>query len=168
MTFKIKGHSWLFFVFVMTACSPNNHSHTEQKLTPHEALPSVVNSSKKAFTDAEVDAQDPVYVMALQAASNTGDAAAAHGVLNVQNGCLYIDDMLLIVTSPIVHWEQQPFVIENDRAERLVLGDRVLVGGSSMTYQHMIAAKIPWTYPPKPSCQAQRVWLMNSIEALRD
>ena len=168
MPFNIKNHILLLFVLLMSACSANNGRHTEQKLTPHEALPSVVTSSKLAFTNTEVDDQTPVYVMALQAASNTGDAAVAHGVLNVQNGCLYIDDMLLIITSPLVHWEQQPFVIENGRAERLVLGDRVLVGGSSMAYQSMMAAKISWTYPPKPTCQAHRVWLMNSIEALRD
>ena len=150
----------LLSALLITACQPIDG----QTNAPSSAM----QQEKRGSVATEESRQAPVYVTALNVSSNEGDAAATKGVLNVQHGCLYLDDRLLVVNSAYIRWTQEPFMIKDGDKPALSIGERALVGGSSATYQSMRSFTQPWQQPPKPECVAERVWLMNSVEALLD
>lgn len=151
----------LLVVLTISACQPINDTQTQSQ-------PSNNDIAANTKTIVSINAQDnnhlPVYVTALDVSSNEGNAAASEGVLNIQHGCLYVDDMLLIIASPYIRWTNAPFAISDGDRAAVSLGKRVIVGGSSTTYQNILTFGTPWQQPPKTECVAERAWLANSIE----
>ena len=110
-----------------------------------------------------------VYVTAINDDSGMSDAVAIIGVLNVKNGCLMINDELIVITSAIVHWTQQPFVLTNHLGKTFKLGDTVMLGGSFTRAKNLFKAdKINWQNPPLLSCLTDKFWLMGSINETDD
>ena len=113
--------------------------------------------------EAPMRNQPTVYVTAFDVDSNAGNAAAAHGVLNTKNGCLYMDDLLLVVSSPHITWTQDPFTISNFGKGGFKVGDTVFIGGSQADYKNLASFSVDWKNPPLATCKAEKIWLMNSI-----
>ncbi|GAA0311795.1 hypothetical protein [Psychrobacter aestuarii] len=153
--------SLLISTLTISACQPINDAQTQSQ-------PSNTDTAANTKTIVSTTTQDnnhpPVYVTALDVSSNEGNAAASEGVLNIQHGCLYVDDMLVIIASPYIRWTDAPFTITDGDRVAVRLGERVVVGGSSTTYQNILTFDTPWQQPPKTKCVAERAWLANSIE----
>lgn len=115
------------------------------------------------------DSANEVHVAALDVDTNVGNAAALQGLLNINKGCLFIYDYLVVVQNPYLIWEQNPFIIYNKNSgKHFGIGDTVTVGGSSIQYSalnldNQVVAN-EWQSPPVSSCTADKVWLMNNID----
>ena len=108
--------------------------------------------------------ENKVYVTAIETDSKDGDSAAYSGTLNVINDCLFIDDMLIVVTNPNLEWQQNPFIIHNKgNNEKFKLGDVVTVGGSSTNYSIVNQRDIQWKNSPNSNCKSKRVWLTGNM-----
>ena len=119
-----------------------------------------MDSSETARSKSE----NKVYVTAIETDSKDGDSAAYSGTLNVINGCLFIDDMLIVVTNPNLEWQQNPFIIHNKgNNEKFKLGDVVTVGGSSTNYSIVNQGDIQWKNSPNSNCKSKRVWLTGNM-----
>lgn len=105
-----------------------------------------------------VQAKPFVFVAHLEKLEEVGDAAFYTGILNEKNGCLYIDDRLVLVTGVYVKWQNQPFWIGNHHGEKFKLGDKVSVGGSETKYTKDFIDDIN-----NPNCVADKVWLALNI-----
>ena len=134
--------------------------HDKQVTIEDETQPVSTNTQNQATTSS----QPAVYVTAINTDSNVGNAAAANGVLNVKNDCLYMGDFLLIISSPDIIWTQHPFTIADGRKGTFRIGDAVLIGGSEMSEKSMDALDTDWKTPPLATCNADKIWLMNSID----
>ena len=99
-----------------------------------------------------------VFVAHLEKLEEVGDAAFYTGILNEKNGCLYIDDRLVLVTGIYVKWQNEPFWIGNNHGEKFKLGDTVSVGGSEAKYTKDFIDDIN-----NPNCVADKVWLTLNI-----
>lgn len=103
-----------------------------------------------------------VYVTAIDTDSKDGNAAAYNGTLNVMNGYLFMDDMLVIITNPNLKWEQNPFVIYNRASnKKFKIGDVVTVGGSSDNYSMVNEENLKWKHLPDTNCKSKRIWLVT-------
>lgn len=151
----------LLIALTISACQPINNAQTQSQPIDTDTA---ANTKTIASTNAQDNNHPPVYVTALDVSSSEGDAAASEGVLNIQHGCLYVDDMLLITASPYIRWTDAPFAIADGDRAAVRLGARVVVGGSSTTYQNVLTFDTSWQQPPKTECVAERAWLANSIE----
>lgn len=160
---KFKWHMLSVFLIFVIACDP---VVKETNTDPNTQTIKVVDESaanKPTENEAPTSKQQMVYVTALDVDSNMGDAAAAHGVLNTKNGCLYMDDLLLVVSSPHITWTQDPFTISDINKLVFEIGDTVLIGGSQADYQNMASFASDWKNPPLATCKAEKIWLMNGI-----
>ena len=153
----------LVFLISVIACDPvvekTNTNDNTQTIN-------VINGSatnKPTENKAPTSKQQTVYVTALDVDLNMGNAAAAHGVLNTKNGCLYMDDLLLVVSSPHITWTQDPFTISDFSKGFFKIGDTVFIGGSQADYKNMASFASDWKNPPLVSCKAEKIWLMNGI-----
>ena len=100
-----------------------------------------------------------VFVAHFSKRDEVGNAALYTGTLNEKNGCLYINDRLIMVTGVGIEWQNQPFWIGNHLGEIFKLGDTVSVGGSETKYAKDLINDIN-----NPNCVADKVWLTLSID----
>lgn len=163
MEVRFKWYMVLVLLTSVIGCDPvveetnsNNNAQTIKVVDKNAA-------NKPTGNEVPVDKQQMVYVIALNANSNMGDAAAARGVLNTKNGCLYMDDILLVVNSPYITWTQDPFTISDINKFVFEIGDTVLVGGSQSDFESISLFGSDWENPPLATCKAEKVWLMNGI-----
>lgn len=129
----------------------------------HQANVATNNEPQRAGENSQKVDETPqkapsVFVAHVTNRQPVGNAALYTGVLNAKNGCLYIDDLLVVVTGTQVVWQAEPFWIDNHRGERFVLGDTVSVGGSQ--------SNKPTDYinSPTGSCVADKAWLLLNID----
>lgn len=163
---KFKWHMLLVFLICVIACDP---VVKETNTDPNTQTINVVDesaTSKPTENEVPIRKQRTVYVTALDVGSNMGNAAAAHGVLNTKNGCLYMDDLLLVVSSPHITWTQDPFTISDINKLIFEIGDTVLMGGSQADYKNMASFASDWKNPPLSTCKAKKIWLMNGVSTL--
>lgn len=145
------------------ACDPV----VEKATTNHNAQKIDVanDSANNSLTENEAPInKQTVYVTALDVNSDMGNAAAAYGVLNIKNGCLYMDDLLLVVSIPHITWTQAPFTISGFNKKSFKIGDTVFIGGSQADYKNMASFGSDWKNPPLATCKAEKIWLMNGID----
>ena len=164
---KFKWYMVPIFMISVTACDPvveetNSNNNAQAIKVVDESA-----ANKPTENEASTRKQQTVYVTALDVDSDIGDAAAAHGVLNIKNGCLYMDDLLLVVSSPHITWTQAPFTISDINEFIFEIGDTVLVGGSQADYENMASFDSDWKNPPLATCKAEKIWLMNGINIPR-
>lgn len=100
-----------------------------------------------------------VFVAHLEKLEEEGNTAFYTGILNEKNGCLYIDDHLILVTGVYVKWQNQPFWIGNHHSETFKLGDKVSVGGAEINYSKHYAKHIN-----NSICIASQIWLTLNID----
>lgn len=118
-----------------------------------------INSNAKQETIiSPAQKESFVFVAHLEKLEEVGDAAFYTGVLNKKNGCLYINDRLVLITGVYVKWQNEPFWIGNQQGEKFQLGDKVSVGGSETKYTKDFIDDIN-----NPNCVADKVWLTVSI-----
>lgn len=164
---KFKWYILPIFLTSVIACDPvvekTNTDHNAQTTT----MENESTSNKPTKNEAPSRKQQTVYVTALDDGSDMGNAAAAHGVLNIRNGCLYMDDLLLVVSSPHITWTQDPFTISDINKFVFEIGDTVLIGGSQYDYENMSSFSSDWKNPPLATCIVDKVWLMNGINIPR-
>lgn len=155
---KLLALASLLTVTLITACQPDISANNQAK------------SATEVTTQETKAPMNDVYVTAIKTDSNEGNAAAARGVLNIKNDCLFIDDMLVVISTPYLHWKQNPFVITNQvNGIEFKIGDIVEVGGSSSpatTLATLNDAPNQWQNPPKSSCQADKIWLTHNIDVV--
>lgn len=155
MVVKLKQYLILLPILFITACQPQNsfnseYSELEDSHSPNE------QEAKEIMRE--------VYVTAIETDSNLGNAAAYRGILNVKDNCLFIDDMLIVIQTPYLKWQQDPFVIHNEsNSDEMRIGDMVEVGGSSSKSSLLDSEDIKWEYPPNTNCKSQRVWLVSNM-----
>lgn len=151
---------------LLAACHPID-AGTPIKSDENEQIVSIADDAADSVSiikEHNRKEQGPVYVTAFNTDSNEGDAAALEGVLNVQNGCLYIDDTLIIVRSPYITWQQNPFIMSDSGGGEFRIGDKVVIGGSFYTNNtDLLARQNDWKNPPLKACIENDVWLMNGI-----
>ena len=127
MAIKIRLFAVTITILAISACQQSSH----QNYTSSNENNAELDSSETDRSKSE----NKVYVTAIETDSKDGDSAAYSGTLNVINGCLFIDDMLMVVTNPNLEWQKNPFIIHNKgNNEKFKLGDVVTVGGSSTKY----------------------------------
>ncbi|OAV00663.1 MULTISPECIES: hypothetical protein [Moraxella] len=141
-------------VIVMTilGCS---QSDIEQLKTPTDT-----HSNHQQAVIAPPTQKEPfVFVAHFFKRDEVGNTALYTGILNEKNGCLYIDDCLILVTGVYVKWQNQPFWIGSHHGEKFKLGDTVSVGGSETNYTKDFIDDIN-----NPNCVADKIWLTLSID----
>ncbi|SJM36807.1 hypothetical protein A1019T_00774 [Psychrobacter pasteurii] len=110
---KFKWYMVPILLISFIACDPviemTNTNHNAQTIKVEDESA----ANKPTENEAPTRKQQTVYVTALDVDSDMGDATAAHGVLNTKNSCLYMDDLLLVVSSPHITWTQDPFTISD-------------------------------------------------------
>lgn len=106
-----------------------------------------------------VQKEPVVFVAHFLKREKEGNAALYTGILNEKNGCLYIDDRLILVTGVYIKWQNEPFWIGNHHGEKFKLGDKVSVGGSETKYTKDFIDDIN-----NPNCVADKIWLTLSID----
>lgn len=163
---KFKWYMVPVFLIAVIACDPvvkktNTNDNTQTINVINESA-----VSKPTENEAPIHKEQTVYVTALDVDSNMGNAAAAHGVLNTKNGCLYMDDLLLVVSSPHITWTQDPFTISDFSKGGFKIGDTVFIGGSQADYENMVSFASDWKNPTLATCKAEKIWLMNGISTL--
>ena len=155
MTLRFKWYMVPVFLISVIACDPvvekTNTIRNESAINIHSK------------NEASMRKQKTVYVTALEVDSNIGNAAAAHGVLNTKNGCLCMDDLLLVISSPHITWTQDPFTISDFNKGGFKIGDTVFIGGSQADYKNLASFSVDWKNPPLAACKAEKIWLMNGI-----
>ncbi len=156
VTIKIRLFAVTIAILAISACQESSH----QKYTPSNE-----NNSELDFIETDrFESENKVYVTAIETDAKDGDSAAYNGTLNIINGCLFIDDMLIVVANPNLEWQQDPFVIHNKgNSEKFKLGDVVTVGGSSNNYSIVNEESIKWKNPPNSDCKSNRVWLTGNM-----
>lgn len=156
MAIKIRLFAVTITILAISACQQSSHqNYTSSKENNAELDSSETDRSKS---------ENKVYVTAIETDFKDGDSAAYSGTLNVINGCLFIDDMLIVVTNPNLEWQQNPFIIHNKgNNEKFKLGDVVTVGGSSTNYSIVNQGDIQWKNSPNSNCKYKRVWLTGNI-----
>lgn len=82
-----------------------------------------------------------------------GDAAALVGHLNETNGCLFVDDHLVVLAEPLAVWNNG-LVIDGTT---FALGDEVTLGGGEWGENSSI--DIP------ESCGATKAWVAHTVTA---
>lgn len=97
------------------------------------------------------------FVVSLSKLSHIGNSAHLTGTLNHKNGCLYIDDYLIVIGSIYIKWQNEPFWIGNSQGEKFQLGDRVSLGGYQIPYNAM------YDNSPDKKCKADNIWLTHGI-----
>ena len=156
MAIKIRLFAVTITILAISACQESSHqNHT----------PSSENNAKLDSSEANRSkSENKVYVTAIETDAKDGDSAAYNGTLNVINGCLFIDDMLIVVANPNLEWQQDPFIIHNKgNSEKFKLGDVVTVGGSSSNYSIINQEDIKWKNSPNSNCKSKRVWLTGNM-----
>lgn len=123
--------------------------------------PQVQSANEMQTSSATKEAQPYVFVAHTIQKDEVGNAALFSGVLNEKDGCLYIDDLLVIVHGVYVTWQNQPFWISDSNGKRYSLGDKVSVGGSQHKYPQDETGYNLNALTGK--CTAKNVWLAHSI-----
>lgn len=157
--FYISLTSLLFLI----ACKPigNTAENTNNNSKKTANVTGEVATSKQN----DLEQQAPVYVTAYNSDADAGDAAALEGVLTVKNGCLHVNDMLLIVQSPYITWQQDPFILTDGNQSQFKIGDHVVVGGS-LYKGSLTDFQVDWKQPPSPECMTNEVWHMTTITTI--
>ena len=161
---RFKWYILPIFLTSVIACDPVVVKETNTNNNA-QTINVVEDSANNSLTENEapINKQKTVYVTALDNDSDMGNAAAAHGVLNIKNDCLYMDDLLLVVDSPYITWTQNPFTISDINKFVFEIGDTVFIGGSQADYEKMTSFDSDWKNPPLATCKAEKIWLMNGI-----
>ena len=147
----------------LSACKPmdNRAENTNDDSNKSAGVTAEVTTS----TQLDLQQQAPVYVTAYNSDADAGNAAALEGVLTVKNGCLHVNDTLLIVQSPYIRWQQNPFILTDGNQSQFKIGDKVVVGGS--LYEGKLTDfQVDWKQPPLPECLANDVWHMTTITTI--
>ena len=147
----------------LSACKPmdNSAENTDNGINKLADVTAEVTTS----TQNDLQQQAPVYVTAYNSDADAGNAAALEGVLTVKNGCLHVNDTLLIVQSPYIRWQQNPFILTDGNQSQFKIGDKVVVGGS--LYEGKLTDfQVDWKQPPLPECLANDVWHMTTITTI--
>ena len=156
MAIKIRLFAVAIVILAISACQESSH----QNQTSSSGNNAELDSSKADRSESK----NKVYVTAIETDAKDGDSAAYNGTLNVINGCLFIDDMLIVVANPNLEWQQDPFIIHNKgNSEKFKLGDVVTVGGSSNNYSIVNQEDIKWKNSPNSNCKSKRVWLTGNM-----
>ena len=147
----------------LTACKPmdNRAENTSNGSNKSADVTAEVTTS----TQNDLQQQAPVYVTAYNSDADAGDAAAFEGVLTVKNGCLHVNDMLLIVQSPYITWQQDPFILTDGNQSQFRIGNHVVVGGS-LYKGNLTDFQVDWKQPPLPECMTNEVWHMTTITTI--
>ena len=136
-------------LFTLLGCQPQNAPKPTEQANTDTAQPSKAAPSEPS-----------VFVVYSTNRQAVGDAAFYTGTLNAKNGCLYIDDLLIVVTGLYVDWQNESFWIGNHHGEKFALGDEVSVGGSQSNYDEYLANGVINT----PNCKAKNAWLALGID----
>lgn len=143
---------------LVSACQPLSH---QESATASSDGATPVNAEQSGESGIE----NTVYVTATDTDDTEGDAAGFDGVLNVRNGCLYMNDTLIAIHNPNLEWQQNPFILRNksDNQEYRI-GDKVAVSGNAILYSKLGSTSYKWRNPVKPECQSEYVWFVGSID----
>lgn len=136
-------------LLALLGCQSQNAPKPTEQATIDTAQPSKVAPSEPS-----------IFVVYSTNRRAEGNAALYTGTLNAKNGCLYIDDLLIVVTGLYVDWQNEPFWIGNNHGKKFTLGDKVSVGGSQSNYDGYLANNIINI----PNCKAEKVWLAVRID----
>ncbi|WFF38448.1 hypothetical protein LU290_09390 [Moraxella nasibovis] len=137
-------------LLVLLGCQPQNAPKPTEQINIDTAQPSKVAPSEPS-----------VFVVYSTNRQAVGNAAFYTGTLNAKNGCLYINDLLIVITGLYIDWQNEPFWIGNHRGEKFTLGDEVSVGGSqSKNYDEYLTNGVINT----PNCKAEKVWHAVNID----
>lgn len=153
----------LTFLLFLTACKPIDNS--AENTNDDSKKPADVTGEVATSTHLDLEQQAPVYVTAYNSDADAGDAAALEGMLTVKNGCLHVNDILLIVQSPYITWQQDPFILTDGNQSQFKIGDHVVVGGS-LYKGKLTDFQVDWKQPPLPECLANEVWHMVGISTV--
>lgn len=149
---RIKAFFGIIFMALL-GCQPKNtnNNHQSNELTSQNEMPKEIEIIPPA--------QQPnsIFVAHLPKLEKMGNAALFTGTLNNKNGCLYIDDYLLVVAGIYVKWQNEPFWIGNSQGEQFQLGDRVSLGGSQIDYNTMYDNSL------NKKCKADKIWLTHGV-----
>lgn len=141
-------------IIVMTILGCSKPNIEQSKQPTHTQL----NHQQEVITP--LTQKEPfVFVAHLEKLEEVGNAALYTGILNEKNGCLYIDDRLILVTGVYVKWQNEPFWIGNNQGEKFKLGDTVSVGGSETKYSKDLIDDIN-----NSNCVADKVWLTLRVD----
>lgn len=156
MAIKIRLFVVTIIILAISACQQSSHQNYTSS-----------NENNAELDSSEADrskSDNKVYVTTIETEAKDGDSAAYSGTLNVINGCLFIDDMLIVVANSNLEWQQNPFIIYNKgNSEKFKLGDVVTVGGSSTNYSIVNQEDIQWKNSPNSNCKSKRVWLTGNM-----
>ena len=164
MISKAYFYIMLTFLLFLTACKPIDNS-AENINSESDGKAKIADDNKNDTPIQLHSEQAPVYVTAYNSDADTGDAAALEGVLTVKNGCLHVNDILLIVQSPYITWQQDPFILTDGNQSQFKIGDHVVVGGS-LYKGKLTDFQVDWKQPPLPECLANEVWHMVGISTV--
>lgn len=165
MGFKVYFYIALTSLLFLTACKPIVNTVENTDSESKKAANIIDNSESATPKQLNSEQQAPVYVTAYNSDANAGNAAALQGVLTVKSGCLHVNDILLIVQSPYIKWQQNPFILTDGNQSQFKIGDNVVVGGS--LYKGDIKDfQVNWKQPPLPECLANEVWHMTTITTI--
>ncbi len=146
-----KGILGILLVLLLGCQQPNIEPSKEPN---HTKL-----NNQQIVSTTPIQKEPSVFVAHLDKLDEVGNAALYTGILNEKNGCLYIDDRLILVTGVYVKWKNEPFWIGNHHGEKFTLGDKVSVGGSETNYSKHYIKHIN-----NPNCVADKIWLTLSID----
>lgn len=146
-----KGILGIMMMAILGCSQPNIEQSKQPMYTQSNHQQEVATSSTQT--------EPFVFVAHLEKLEEEGNAALYTGILNEKNGCLYIDDRLVLITGVYVRWQNQPFWIGNHHGEKFKLGDKVSVGGSETKYTKDFIGGIN-----NPNCVADKIWLTLSVD----
>lgn len=156
MAIRIKSYAAIVAILLISGCQQSANQDQKSSNYNESQLDSIKVDERKS--------ENMVYVTAIESDSKDGDSAAYNGTLNVMNGCLFIDDMLMVIVNSDLEWKQNPFVIYNRVSnEKFKIGDVVTIGGSSNDYSLLNEENLKWKYPPNTNCESKRVWLVGNM-----
>lgn len=156
----LKKYLGLLLILFIAGCQPQSLSNGK-----HSELKDSMSSNE--HLNKEITSKANVYVTAIEADSNLGNAAAYQGILNIKNNCLFIDDMLVVIQTPYLKWRQDPFIIYNElNKEEMRIGDMVEAGGSSFEYSSLNFNDTKWQNLNNINCKFQKIWLTSNMDLL--
>lgn len=157
-----KNFLYAFLLMLVGCQQPAQVEQSAQPKQSEQSMHSQTNVQRlddtKPAQDKSSIQQEPTFsVSYLPKLEEAGDAALFTGTLNDKNGCLYVDDYLVVVVGIYVKWQNDPFWIGNGQGEKFQLGDRVSLGGSQIPYNTM------YDNSPDKKCKANNIWLTHGV-----
>lgn len=140
-----------FFLLCLIGCQ-----HSE-KLTHIQKYTQYSNNITPTQNQPTRQQESAPFVVSLSKLSHIGNSARLTGALNHKNGCLYIDDYLIVIGSIYIKWQNDPFWIGNNQGEKFQLGDKVSISGSQTDFDTI------YDNFPNQKCNSDKIWLTHGI-----